>query len=178
MNARKLHIGCGEKRLSGWLNIDIEGNAADLHHDMMNPLPFPTGSVELVYNEHFLEHLTAEQGVAALREFHRVLRVGGVLRVAMPDLRYILFRYFWRWRAQEWIKRYDYDHLQTPAEMVNLCFHEWGHRHLYDHPELIRRLREAGFHRWRRASFGRSVHAELRRLETRGDSKLIVEAVR
>ena len=45
-------------------------------------------------------------------------------------------------------------------------------------PELERRMREAGFTEITRCAYGESAHAELRGLETRPDSMLILEAVR
>src|SRR6185369_15459 len=102
---------------------------------------------DLIYSEHFIEHFKVEQGVALLREFHRLLKPGGVVRTATPDLRFIAWRYFFRWRRQEWLKRYGYDWIQTRAEMVNIGFREWGHQWIYDEEELVRRLREAGFQR-------------------------------
>jgi hypothetical protein len=53
---------------------------------------------------------------------------------------------------------------------------EWGHRYLYDFEELRLRLDAAGFDDIRRMSIGASDDAALRHLETRADSRLVVEA--
>ena len=42
-------------------------------------------SVSALLTEHTLEHIKFEFWPKLLREFHRILRVGGVLRVAVPD---------------------------------------------------------------------------------------------
>jgi predicted SAM-dependent methyltransferase len=173
-----LHIGCGDVHLDGWVNIDLDSPKADLKHDLRQPLPYAGGSVEFIYNEHFMEHLTVQEGVAFLRECHRLLKPGGVLRVATPDLRYVAFRYFFRWKKQDWIRQYRYEWIQTRAEMMNMMFHEWGHRYLYDEEELRRRLTEAGFLTIVRRRLLRSPHPALRNRETRKDSKLILEATR
>ena len=175
----KLHIGCGPVNLPGWINIDNGScSLADVHLDVTRGLPYDAGSVDLIYSEHFIEHFPVEQGLALMREFHRVLKPGGIVRTATPDLHFIASRYFFMWRRQEWLKRYGYEYIQTRAEMVNIAFREWGHQYIYDAEELVRRLREAGFQRMSRVKLNRSQHAELRNLETRKDSTLIVEAVR
>jgi len=173
----KLNIGCGSVYLEGWVNIDIESETADLIHDMRNPLPYHDNSIDFIYNEHFIEHLSVDEGVGVMKEFHRVLKPRGVLRIATPDLRRVLFRYFFFWRRQEWIRKWHRE-LETRAEMINKSFYSWEHRYLYDTEELKRRLEEAGFTRLSRKSFRKSGHAELRGLETRKDSKLIMEAVK
>lgn len=82
----KLHLGCGEIRLSGWSNVDLVGaGAADFIWDLREPLPFPDGTVSAIFHEHLLEHLTYWQGVALFRECRRLLRPGGVLRLGVPD---------------------------------------------------------------------------------------------
>jgi predicted SAM-dependent methyltransferase len=173
-----LHIGCGQNYFDGWVNMDLEAAAADLRHDARQPLPFPNGSVDFIYNEHFIEHLTIQEGLFALKECHRVLRDGGVLRIATPDLTYTLLRYFFFWKHQDWIKRYGYDWLETRAEMINLCFRAWGHQHIYNYEELARRLRAVGFLNISRKRLGKSSYDILKHRETRKDSKLVVEAVK
>ena len=172
----KLNIGCGEVHFPGWVNIDMDSPKADLLHDMRNPLPYEAGTVDFIYSEHFIEHVTAQEGVNVLTDFFRVLKPGGVVRIATPDLNYLLFKYFFFWKKQAWIKKYGYEWLKTKAEMVNLCFREWGHQYLYNEEELERRIMEAGFKKIRKQRWNRSSYPELRNMETRKDSKLIVEA--
>lgn len=173
-----LHIGCGDVYFDHWINIDLESEKADLHHDLRHPLPFEDNSVDFIYNEHFIEHLTLQEGLAAMADFYRVLKKGGVVRIATPDLDYLIFRYIFFWKHQEWIKKYGYRRLKTRAEMLNLCFREWGHQYLYNQQELKRRLKEAGFHKIYSQKFQKSKYPELRNRETRKDSKLILEAVK
>jgi SAM-dependent methyltransferase len=56
-----------------------------VRQDLTRPLPFEAGSVDAVYSSHFLEHIYLSEAQAILRECHRVLRPGGVLRLALPD---------------------------------------------------------------------------------------------
>lgn len=172
----KLNLGCGDVYFDGWINIDLDSDKADLKHDLTKQLPYEDGTVDLVYSEHFIEHLTVDEGLFVLKECRRVLKPGGVLRVATLDLDYLIRRYQLFWRRQDWIKTYGYGWLKTRAEMLNLCFHEWGHKYLYNGEELDRRLRESGFTKIRRRKLNSSPYMELKDRESRKDSRLVLEA--
>lgn len=174
----KLNLGCGDVHLDGWVNIDLDSDKADIRHDLAKPLPYDDNTVDFIYSEHFIEHLTLKQGLALLRECRRVLKPGGVVRVATPNLSYLLFRYFFFWKWQSWFKKYGYEWIGTNAEMVNVAFSTWGHQYLYNGKELARRLKEVGFVNVRRVKLRKSRYTELRKLETRKESRLIMEAVK
>src|ERR1700684_350724 len=95
----KLHLGAGAHHMKGWLNLDAElpRGLPEMHGftQWIAPARIPAGDGEAdyVYSEHFLEHLTLEDGEAVLAEAHRVLKPGGVLRVSTPDLARILKAY-------------------------------------------------------------------------------------
>jgi predicted SAM-dependent methyltransferase len=172
----KLHVGCGKVKFPGWVNIDIEPGAADLIIDVRKGLPFDDESVDYIYNEHFIEHLTYEECEKVLQEFWRVLKKGGVLRIATPDLDYIIDRYINNWRDQEWLTWPEYSFIKTRGEMLNISFRWWGHKYLYNEEDLRNQLKKANFKKIVRCEWGKSKHASLCGLETRKDSKLILEA--
>jgi SAM-dependent methyltransferase len=113
----RLHLGCGTCTPPGWVNVDgalgarlagvpglgracralglfrLEWPAGIAIHDLRRPFPWPDGSAEAVYSAHTLEHLSREEGRRFVRECHRVLRPGGVLRLVVPDLRACVDRY-------------------------------------------------------------------------------------
>lgn len=178
MTMLMLNIGCGDIYFDGWVNIDLESTKADLKHDLRTPLPYKNNSVDFIYNEHFIEHLTIQECMVVLSEFYRVLKPGGVLRISTPDLNYLIFKYLFFWKRQDWIKEYGYGWIKTRAEMLNICFREWGHKYLYNKKELERRLREAGFKKIYRQRLNNSNFIELINRETRKDSKLILETIK
>ncbi|HCU95353.1 MAG TPA: hypothetical protein DHU96_22640 [Actinobacteria bacterium] len=49
-------------------------------------IPLATGSVDAVYSSHMIEHLDRRQARAFLVETRRILRPGGIVRLAAPDL--------------------------------------------------------------------------------------------
>lgn len=75
----KLNFGCGGLRKEGWENFDMEV-------DISKPLPFPDNHASLIHAEHVVEHVTPKQAWLFLEECKRVLKPGGVVRVACPDL--------------------------------------------------------------------------------------------
>jgi predicted SAM-dependent methyltransferase len=176
----RLHLACGNVHKEGWINVDIEATpATDLVFDLVDGLPFPDASCELVYHEHFLEHLAPDQGVRFLGECRRVLQPGGWMRIAMPDLDDIIRRSAdGTWREQVWLKALGDYVIPTRAEMINMAFRDWGHRWLYDREELERRLREAGFSIWHFAEWGRSSRPTLCGMESRAESILLADVQR
>lgn len=174
-NDIRLHVGCGSVRLKGWINSDIEGNP-DLFLDVTKRFPFPDGSLRLIYSEHMIEHIVVSDAAKCFKEFHRILMPGGVARIATPDLDYMIGKFNSDWKNQDWLSEEEYTFIGTRAEMANISFHGWGHKYLYNEEELIRRLRSAGFGDIKRVGWGESSNQTLRNLETRKDSKLIVEA--
>ncbi len=175
-----LHIGCGNNYFEGWLNCDLDTPGADINHDVRTKFPFTNRSFTKIYNEHFIEHLTQQEGLFVFKEFFRLLKPGGVVRIATLDLDYLVFKYLTNWKSQDWIKTYHYEWIHTKAEMLNTCFREWEHKYLYNKEEMTRILVMAGFKQEniKRCVLQKSEHSEFKGRETRKDSKLILEAVK
>lgn len=171
----RLCLGSGSAPIPGFINIDLDGEP-DLRLDLRVGLPMPDASVDAIYSEHFIEHVPLPAVQHLLRECRRVLRPEGVLRIATPDLEALLHAYHYAWRDQEWLREPAFAFVDTRAHMLNLAFHGWGHQYLFDAEDLSKRLREAGFGVVQRCALGQSDHPALRSLETRADSRLIVEA--
>lgn len=180
MGPIKLNVGCGTDYKEGWINIDNNSDdnieELDLNWDLRNPLPYKDNSVDFIFNEHFIEHLTVEEGQAAIKDFMRILKPGGVLRIATPDLEVTIDKYLHvPIEKDPGIKKFHLEHIKTRAERINIGFRAWGHKWIYDWEELDRRLKEAGCVKIARCKLRDSKHKDLRDLETRDESTLIVE---
>jgi predicted SAM-dependent methyltransferase len=175
-----VNIGCGNEPFTGWVNLDLDPKArADIVWDITDGLPFGNGTCSFIYSEHFVEHIPVREGVRFMKECRRVLRDGGVVRIAMPSVAEPIRQYHENdWAGKPWMEKYGYTWIKTRAEFINIAFREWGHQWLYDFEELDRRLREAGFGRIESARWGESRHAELTRRETRDETLLICEATK
>jgi predicted SAM-dependent methyltransferase len=88
MSSVRLNLGSGEHPLPGFVNVDTlaEAPGVDVVADVTQPLPFDDASAELVYAVHLLEHVATERVPSVLADWRRVLRPGGELMVAVPDL--------------------------------------------------------------------------------------------
>lgn len=84
---RMLNLGCGKRFHAEWVNVDFRASAPEvLACDLSQGLPFPDAGFDVVYHSHVLEHFPRLQGLGFLRECWRVLKPGGILRCAVPDL--------------------------------------------------------------------------------------------
>lgn len=154
----RLHIGSGPVAIEGWTNVDVTAYpGVDVVLDVREPWPF--SGVELIFAEHFLEHLTLTEGLAFLRECRRVLREDGVLRLSTPNLDWV------------WLTHYKRPEQLTLDEQligcleINRAFHGWGHRFLYNFRTLELALRAVGFAEIERKEYGASSIEALRNLE-------------
>lgn len=87
-DALRLNLGSGERPLPAFVNVDTLADApgVDVVADVTQPLPFEDESAELIYAVHLLEHVATDSVPAVLADWRRVLRPGGLLMVAVPDL--------------------------------------------------------------------------------------------
>ena len=95
----KLHVGCGDIRIPGFLNVDIDAAlpAVEVVDDAGTLARFPDGSASLIYACHVLEHFSHEQVPRVLQRWHAVLEPGGELRISVPDLDRIVSIYGRNW---------------------------------------------------------------------------------
>ena len=173
----RLHLGCGSNRFDGWVNLDLKRyNGPDIRHDLRLGLLVRTGTLSRIYSEHVFEHLDLADAERLMRDCRAALAADGVMRVAMPDLSTLVDRYRGEWENQEWLRNGEYPHITSAAQMLNTALREWGHRYVYDVEDLRARLGDAGFGRVDQVAWGESEYRDLRGLETRPDSLLVVEA--
>lgn len=89
----KLHLGCGERYVEGYLNIDFpisahtiqKNNIADLFADITN-LSYENGSIDEIRSHHLFEHFERPVALALLCSWSKWIRSGGLLRIETPDL--------------------------------------------------------------------------------------------
>ncbi len=89
---KKIHLGCGNTYLPGYVNIDSSRNEgairdikADLYADVRE-LEYQSGSVDEVRSHHLLEHFSRQEALVLLAQWHDWLRVGGRLVIETPDI--------------------------------------------------------------------------------------------
>jgi len=88
---RFLEIAGNFKRSPEWDVIRDMRVRGGIVHDMTN-LPIPgieDSTYDGVHSEHFLEHLTKDQGIAFLKEMYRVMKAGAVIRTVWPSMDFV-----------------------------------------------------------------------------------------
>jgi len=175
-----INIGCGPNCLSGWINVDMARNEGlDIVWDLRKGLPFPSESCTAVFGEHVIEHITKEDASHLLKECHRVLQEGGVIRLSTPDAGRYLRAYA---SDGEFLRHSSFDRsIETPMDRINQMMREEGqHLWVYDAPALILLLKQAGFREVGEQGFGSSQHPRMKNIDTqaRAFESLYVEAVK
>lgn len=186
----RLNLGCGPNAPSGWVNVDGSWNAWFSHHpylrgglrriglitdgnqgaqwnlrpvvhDLRKPLPFPQDSFCAIYASHVLEHLYKVDAEALLGECERVLKPGGILRLVVPDLQFLVREYLQasnggstattRWLAADSLnQKLGFRSAQPPVGNAAFRFYAlWkdfhSHKWMYDSDSLSHALVVAGF---------------------------------
>ena len=175
MSPLRLNLGCGPVPLAGWVNIDIAGSSADLIWDLRRGLPYSDMSCTAIFHEHTLEHLTLGDGLAMLRECHRVLLPGGVLRLGVPDFGAYVRSYVDDGRGILSSVRPGRPTLMFALQEV---IYGYGHRAVFDEETLATLLVAAGFDSPRRRDYGDSAMIPCPDSEARRDETLYMETAR
>ena len=85
--ALRLNLGAGHVECPGFIAIDAKAGK------LAYPLEYATDSVDEIRASHLLEHFSFDDTLKVLREWVRVLKPGGRLRVAVPDLDWVVREY-------------------------------------------------------------------------------------
>ncbi len=82
----KIHLGAGPINIQGWVSIDArQAPHIHLRSEGFALNEFADGAISEIYMCHVLEHFSFEETGNILRNFHKKLKVGGVLRLSVPD---------------------------------------------------------------------------------------------
>ena len=168
----KIHLGCGEILLPGWMNVDLLEAGADAQFDLREDWPFESESAEYVFSEHTLEHFEFPTDVRHfLAETLRVLIPGGLTEIGVPDTAWPLAAYeeesneYWQLSRKLWLP--SEVAAGTQLEIINYHFRLDGeHRYAWDEKTLRKELEGAGFKSVERVPFDPTFHSEARRYGT------------
>lgn len=89
----KLNLGSGKRPMTDYVNIDaIKQTLETVVGDILN-LEYPDNSIEKIYSEHVIEHLTKPELEVFFNECYRTLIVGGKLELIAPDFVKVINKY-------------------------------------------------------------------------------------
>ena len=116
--------------------------------DATKSIPLETSYVDCIYTSHMVEHLSQEGARSFLREVKRVLKVGGVVRIAVPDLRIAVDEYLESNDADAFMRGIlvQAPEITTIRQKIKLFVSGYRHHQwMYDSESLSKLLLEMGF---------------------------------
>ena len=186
-----VNIGCGQNIHPGFINIDYDWHPGiHLCWDIRIGLPLRDLSIEGIFTEHCLEHVTYDQCIDVLQEMYRILKPNGVVRIIVPDggLYIDLYQRFLNGEQVEfpYVDLQGQTHLRedsrcgfTPMMAINRIFRGYGHLFAYDYDTMKNVLLYVGFKAVKRCTF---LSGQLKGLlidsELRAPQSMFVEAIK
>jgi predicted SAM-dependent methyltransferase len=164
----KLNLGCGPCIKPGWINVDSWSAGADLQLDLRESLPFPDGCASFIHSEHFFEHLEYPFPARTfLLECCRILKLGGILSLGVPDTEWPMVCYATGERAYfDWVRKFDPSWCNTRMHNLNYHFRQGKeHKYAYDLETLKQILEETGFIQIERRCFDPELDSRARMVE-------------
>lgn len=137
----KLHLGCGKRYMPGYEHVDLADFPHINYRHSVKTLPkYADNSVDLIYFSHGIEYFDREEIKQVLAEYERVLKPGGILRLAMPNFKELAHLYL------------DQDNLDL---VIGPIYGRWPidnaektivyHKTIYDAKSLRNLLYDSGF---------------------------------
>lgn len=188
-----INLGSGPRIVKGFINIDFfTTSGIEYGADLRYALKIGENTVDGVFCEHTLEHLSYHDGRNLLGECYRILKPGGVIRIVVPDLSLFMTHYctqdqkwFDEWERLMFITSTDEKRkkrrLHTPLEAISFITQEYGHVSCWDFPTIRHYLGISGFREITQYSFMQGRCKELL-IDLDGEDRkfvsLYVEAVK
>ena len=157
-----LHVGCGPRDAvpldpafvgDDWreVRLDIDPTCdPDIVASITDMSVIQSESVDGVFSSHNLEHLYGHEVVVALKEFHRVLRLGGLAIIATPNLQAIA-----KAVAKGNLEGQLYQSPAGPITALDMIYgyrraiamgnHFWAHKTGFTAQTMAQKIQQAGF---------------------------------
>lgn len=163
-----INLGSGGRGLPGWINVElVQMRDTVLCLDIRRPLPLADCSASRIFAEHVVEHVDFRNDIPLIfRDWWRVLEVGGIARVVVPDAARFVAAYVAAdrdlWRSLGWDPLDLPSDIHTPMHVINHIFHQGGeHFFAYDFETLAWALKQAGFADVQEKSYRQSGDPQL-----------------
>jgi predicted SAM-dependent methyltransferase len=140
-----------------------------IHHELSHSVPLKDGTADHIYSSHFLEHLFKQDAERLLKDCHRVLKPGGILRVCVPDLAYAVSLYA-RGKKEKMLG--DYFFVEDKESFLA------RHKYMYDFELLKILLEKLNFSQIVRCEYRQGKMPDIDKLDNRPEETLFVEAIK
>lgn len=132
----RIDVGSGNIPREGYITVDFYDADALVKAPAWD-LPYDDGSIEAINCSHVLEHLTPDETTKTLAEFRRVLEVGGMAEIEVPDF---------DWCCHTWGVSYGSDKVAAYTGIFgNGDGSPMAHKQGFDWEKLCGILTDAGF---------------------------------
>lgn len=180
---KRIQIGCGSNILEGWLNTDLNYNDKVAFLDAGAKFPIESDNFDYIYSEHLFEHLKVEEQINMLEESYRILKKGGVMRIATPSLDFLFDlysnpstiqnKYYVEWAVKnipnlETVNNSIIDTEEHHNYVINNFFKAWGHQMLHNYSSIKKLALQCGYTQIRQCNVGESEVSFLQNIENHG----------
>jgi predicted SAM-dependent methyltransferase len=174
---RRLDFGCAFEKHDGWVGSDLVDYGQEHVGNLLDGLPRPDCHFDMIAAHHSLQMIRFDDLQRALAELRRVLKVGGVLRISVPDALLAVNQY---------IAGKDDFPVSTDIERTadgrfwRYMFWHGDARSAFTFESLDDALDRAAFQNVKRCQFKQtySEYSEIVDLDRREGESLLVEAIR
>lgn len=152
-----IHLGCWTRNIPGFINVDL----VDLPHvhykrGIDDLSIFDNDSADLIYSSHNLEYFDRIEAKKVLKEWNRVLKPGGILRLAVPDFEKLIHVYQLTGDLNKLLGPLYGRMIINTSNGEKTIYHKTG----YDYTSLKSLLEESGFRNVCRYDWRDTIHKD------------------
>jgi len=152
LNKIKLHLGCGERKMPDFINIDIrKTEAVDVIGDISKDLPYEDETVDLIYSCANIEHFGRKEWIEIIKYWFKLLKTGGTLRLSTADFEEV---------CKEYTENKDITKLLGFVVGGQKNDYDW-HGMIFDFKLLKEELEKIGFKNIKRYDWRQTEHAHI-----------------
>jgi len=126
-----LNLGCGNvfSLSPEWTNVTFNSSHSKIiSHNLLQGIPSKPDTFDAVYHSHILEHFSKKDGELFIKDCYRVLKNGGIIRIAVPDLEVL---------ARNYMQFLEVG-MKNPNDTYNEANYEWTMIELFD--QMVRNV--------------------------------------
>lgn len=153
----KLHLGCWHRNIPDFIHVDLcDMEHIDYKSNIDDLSMFDDESTSLIYSSHSFEYFNRKEVVGVLKEWVRVLKPGGMLRLAVPDFDSLIKVYQKTGEVEKILgPLYGQMDIETPNGNQMLY-----HKTVYTFDSLRKLLNNNGFKNVKRYDWQDTIHKD------------------
>jgi predicted SAM-dependent methyltransferase len=162
-----LEIGSGPKNgVDNWITLDI-CDGCDIKYNLLDGIPFPDESVNMIYASHFFEHFYYNDLLNLLLECKRVLKSEGIISICVPDSSIYIRKYLNPDQVKLGPLYEKAVEINAPIDYVNyMAYMNGNHKYMFDQYNMKIILTRIGFRNCDLREFDSKLDLESRKWES------------